>query len=81
MKNLSDIFRKRILIQGFIYWDHNIFPQNIDNFNETMPKWLSDGTMKAKFTTFEGFENAQEAFLAVFTGKTFGKACLKVADP
>ncbi|KAH8668843.1 hypothetical protein BX600DRAFT_480814 [Xylariales sp. PMI_506] len=78
--NLSDIFRKRILIQGFIYWDHNIFPQNIDSFRENMPKWIADGSIKAKYTKFEGLENAHDAFLSMFTGTGFGKAVLKVAD-
>lgn len=79
--NLSDIFRKRILIQGFIFWDHNIYPQNIDNFWELMPKWIADGSIKARSTNFEGFDRAQEAFVSLFTGKTFGKATLKVAEP
>lgn len=79
--NLSEIFRKRILIQGFIYWDENIYTPNIDKFWEMMPKWIADGSIKTRSTPFKGIENAQEAFLSLFTGKTFGKATLKVADP
>jgi NADPH-dependent curcumin reductase CurA len=81
VKNLPDIFRKRINIQGFIYWDHNIWPQNIDKFNEIMPKFLSDGTVKSTVAKFEGLDNAQEVFIDMFRGKTFGKACLKVSEP
>lgn len=79
--NLDDIFRKRILIQGFIYWDHEIYNGNIDAFWEKMPRWISEGGIKTRTTRFEGFDKAQEAFLSLFTGKTFGKATLKVADP
>lgn len=79
--NLDDIFRKRILIQGFIYWDHNIYPQNIDNFNKLLPKWISEGSVKARSTDFDGFDHVQDAFLSLFVGKTFGKATVKVADP
>ncbi|ROV89765.1 hypothetical protein VSDG_08599 [Cytospora chrysosperma] len=78
--NLDDIFRKRILIQGFVFWDHNIFPQNIEAFWELMPKWIADGSIKTRTTFFEGIDKAPEAFLSLFTGKTFGKATLKVAD-
>lgn len=79
--NLADIFRKRIHIQGFIFWDDNIYTPNIDRFWEDMPKWIKDGSIKARTTHFEGFENAQEAFLSVFSRKLFGKSTLKVADP
>ncbi|KAI1845928.1 hypothetical protein JX265_011176 [Neoarthrinium moseri] len=78
--NLSEIFRRRILIQGFIYWDHNIYPQNIDSFRENMPKWISDGSVKSRYTRFEGLDNSNDAFLSMFTGKAFGKAVLKIAD-
>lgn len=81
VKNLSDIFRKRILIQGFIFWDHDIYEPNMGKFWEVMPKWLADGSIKTRTTPFEGMENAQEAFLSLFNGKTFGKATLKVAEP
>lgn len=79
--NLDDIFRKRILIQGFIYWDHEIYNGNIDAFWELMPKWIADGSIKTRTSHFQGFDKAQEAFLSVFARKTFGKATLKVADP
>lgn len=81
VKNLSDIFRKRIHIQGFIFWDENIYAPNIDKFWEFMPKWISDGSIKVRTSHFNGFDNAQEAFLSVFSGNTLGKATLKVADP
>ncbi|CAN8097788.1 unnamed protein product [Discula destructiva] len=81
VKNLSDIFRKRILIQGFIFWDHNIYEPHMGAFWETMPRLIADGSVKARTTPFDGFDNAQEAFLSVFNGKTFGKATLKVAEP
>lgn len=79
--NLDEVFRKRIVIQGFIFWDHNIYDSNIDAFWDKMPKWIAEGVIKTRTTHFEGFDKAQEAFLSLFTGKTFGKATLKVADP
>lgn len=81
MTNTPDIFRKRISIRGFIFWDHDIYPQNIDAFKQNMPKWLADGSIKAKYTRFEGLEHAHEGFLAMYNGKTFGKAVLKISEP
>ncbi|KAH6657920.1 hypothetical protein BKA67DRAFT_533102 [Truncatella angustata] len=78
--NLSDIFRKRITIRGFIYWDHDVYEPNIDSFNENMPKWLADGSIKAKYSKHDGLETAHAAFLEMFTGKAFGKAAVKIAD-
>lgn len=80
MTNLSDIFRKRITIRGFIYWDHDIYEPNIDRFNEDLPKWIANGEIKATFSKHEGLETAHAAFLEMFTGKAFGKAALKIAD-
>ncbi|KAG8163023.1 hypothetical protein KVR01_007501 [Diaporthe batatas] len=79
--NLAEIFRRRITIQGFVFWDHNIYTENIDKFWELMPKWIADGSVKARATKFEGIESAQDAFLSLFTGKTFGKATVKIAEP
>lgn len=79
--NLAEIFRRRINIQGFVFWDHNIYTDNIDKFWEVMPKWIAEGSVKARATKFEGIDSAQDAFLSLFTGKTFGKATVKVAEP
>ncbi|KAI4595824.1 putative secondary metabolism biosynthetic enzyme [Pestalotiopsis sp. 9143b] len=78
--NLSDIFRKRITIRGFIYWDHDIYEPNIASFQENMPKYIADGSIKASYSKHEGLETAHGAFLDMFTGKAFGKAVIKIAD-
>ncbi|CAG8177559.1 unnamed protein product [Penicillium olsonii] len=78
--NISEIFRRRIRIQGFIFWDENIFPDNIDNFRATMPKWISGGKIKSRYTEFEGIEQADAAFLSMFSGGSFGKTVLKISD-
>ncbi|KAI3393584.1 hypothetical protein diail_3933 [Diaporthe ilicicola] len=79
--NLAEIFRRRITITGFVFWDDNIYTPNIDKFWEVMPKWIAEGSVKARATKFEGIESAQDAFLSLFTGKTFGKATVKIAEP
>ncbi|KAI8713676.1 PKS-ER domain-containing protein [Fusarium sp. LHS14.1] len=79
--NLSEIFRRRIKIQGFIFWDDNIYTDNIDSFRATMPKWVAEGKIKSRYTDFEGIEQADKAFLSMFTGRSFGKTVLKISDP
>ncbi|KAL9571959.1 hypothetical protein ACKAV7_003948 [Fusarium commune] len=79
--NLSEIFRRRIKIQGFIFWDDNIYTDNIENFKATMPKWVSEGRIKSRYTQFEGIEQADKAFLSMFTGGSHGKTVLKISDP
>lgn len=79
--NLAEIFRRRINIQGFVFQDHNVYDDNIDKFWELMPKWIADGSVKARVTRFDGMESAQDAFLSLFNGNTFGKATVKVAEP
>jgi NADPH-dependent curcumin reductase CurA len=45
---------------------------------ENVSKWLSDGSFIAKESITEGIDNAAEGFLQLFSGKNFGKACLKI---
>lgn len=45
-----------------------------------MPKMVSEGKIKSRYTSFDGIEQAEEAFLSMFTGKSQGKTILKVAE-
>ena len=78
--NTSEIFRRRIKIQGFMFWDENIYKDNIGNFLTTMPRWIAEGKIKSRYTVFEGIEQADKAFLSMFTGGSFGKTALKISD-
>jgi len=80
VKNLPEIFRRRITIKGFIFSDENVYPSNIGSFWEKMPKWISEGRIKARYTEFDGIEQADRAFMSMFTGKSFGKTILKISD-
>lgn len=79
--NLAEIFRRRIKVQGFIFSDENIFVPNIENFWKTMPRWIAEGKIKSRYTTFEGIDNVDKAFASMFTGGSFGKTVLKVGEP
>lgn len=74
------MYRRRISIQGFCWWDENVYVPNIDGFWATMPKWISEGKVKARYTEFEGIEQSDVAFLSMFNGTSFGKTYITVGD-
>ncbi|KAJ5287130.1 nadp-dependent leukotriene b4 12-hydroxydehydrogenase protein [Penicillium angulare] len=78
--NTSEIFRRRITIRGFMFWDENIYNDNIVNFLTNMPRLISEGKIKSRYTIFEGIDQADKAFLSMFTGGSFGKTALKISD-
>lgn len=78
--NLCEIFRRRIHIQGFIYWDDNIYTPNIEAFREKMPAMISQGKIKSRYTSFQGIEQVEKGFLSMFTGGSFGKTIVRVAE-
>ncbi|TWU77396.1 hypothetical protein ED733_006226 [Metarhizium rileyi] len=77
--NTSEIFRRRIKIQGFMFHDQDIF-SNIISFSMTMPRLIAEGKIKSRYTMFEGINQAEKAFLSMFTGGSFGKTALKISD-
>ncbi|KAM0482542.1 hypothetical protein ACHAPX_003061 [Trichoderma viride] len=77
--NTSEIFRRRIKIQGFMFHDKDIF-QHVISFSMTLPRLIAEGKIKSRYTTFEGINQAEKAFLSMFTGGSFGKTALKVSD-
>ncbi|KAM7197275.1 reductase RED1 [Rhypophila sp. PSN 637] len=80
-KNLPEIFRRRITIQGFIFSDENVYPDNIGRFWEKMPRWISEGKIMARYTEFDGIEQADQAFQSMFCGGSFGKTVINVSVP
>ena len=76
---MGEIFRRRLLIQGFIYWDENIYPDHIEKFWEVMPKLVAEGKMHSRYTHYDGIEQVDKAFRDLFTGGLFGKGVIKMA--
>lgn len=79
--NLDDISHSRITIRGFIYWDRDIHEGNIDSFSRNVPRFVADGSIKARYSKHEDIENAHAAYLEMFTSQPFGEAGLKIAEP
>ncbi|KAF0402086.1 NADP-binding protein [Gigaspora margarita] len=75
VKNLMNVVTKRLLIQGFIVFDHY---HEMEPFQKEMREWLKQGKLKYKEDLVEGIQNAPNAFLNLLTGKNFGKAVVKI---
>ena len=80
VRNLMLIVGKRITMRGFIVSDENMGPRFIRDRDEKVPKWLMDGSFKAKISVTDGIDNAPQGFVGMLQGKNFGKAVLKVAN-
>lgn len=81
IKNLMYIVSKRITFRGFIVGDKDMGPKYFEEWKKNVPKWLHDGSFKAKTSITDGIDNGPEGFVGMLQGKNFGKAILKIADP
>ena len=54
------IATKQILFQGFIVSKPGFGPAYYKEHQETLSKWLADGSVKAKLDVVEGIDNAGE---------------------
>ena len=73
--NLMLIVGKKIRINGFIVFDHNDMRQE---FLSEMEAWVKTEKFVVRETIVEGLDNAVDAFLALFSGKNFGKMIVKL---
>jgi len=66
---------KQLSIEGFLVtrWD-NRWQEGI----MAMAGWISDGSIKARETVMEGFMNAPNALIGLFTGSNTGKMIVKI---
>ncbi len=75
---MRNILTKRLLVRGFIIFDHYAdFPA----FFSEMTAWLKDGSVRYREDVVEGLETAPAAFMGLLEGKNFGKLVVKVAEP
>ncbi|KAK9240962.1 hypothetical protein V1525DRAFT_423239 [Lipomyces kononenkoae] len=80
IKNTFVIVKKRLKIQGFIILDvYERDPQAVAEFECTMSKFLKSGEFTYKENVRDGIENTLDAFVAVLTGKNFGKVSVKIS--
>ena len=73
--NLFLAIANRLKLQGFIVRDHYDL---LNEFHNSMAKWVGEGRIKWKETVVEGIENAPKAFIGLFKGENFGKMLVKI---
>lgn len=74
-RNLVSAISKRLTLKGFIIHDHL---DRMPFFQHDMARWRDQGNIVWKETIVQGIENAPKAFLALFTGESFGKMLVKL---
>ncbi len=80
VRNLQEIFAKRLAMAGFIVFDDDFGPAYTEEHQRNVQKWIADGSFPAKLHITRGIENTPESLLEIFQGNNFGKAVLKVKD-
>ena len=80
IKNLLPLLEKRATMRGFLVTDEEFGPKYVAEHQEKMQQWLADGSIKAEFTVTEGVENAAQGLVDLFSGKSLGKAVVRVKE-
>ncbi|KAI0841354.1 NAD(P)-binding protein [Hypoxylon sp. FL0890] len=80
VRNLVEMFAKRLTMTGFLVTDEDFGPAYTQRHQQAVQKWIADGSFKAKLHVTRGLDHAGEAFLEIFQGKNFGKAVLKIKE-
>jgi NADPH-dependent curcumin reductase CurA len=78
VKGLINLIAKQIKMEGFLVAHPQFGPKYYKEHQESLQKWLGDGSVKAKLFITEGIDNAAEGFIGMLEGKNFGKAVLKL---
>jgi len=64
-------------MEGFIILDHLDFDEE---FYAKIPPLIASKKLKLLEDVTEGLENAEKAFVGLFSGSLFGKPVIKLAD-
>ncbi|KAI1084284.1 NAD(P)-binding protein [Whalleya microplaca] len=77
-KALFNLLTKTILMQGFLVGQPEYGQAYYKEHQESLQKWIADGSFKAKLDVTEGIDNAAKGFVGMLKGENFGKAVLKI---
>jgi len=73
------ILRKRLLLQGFIIFDH--YAEGFTQFQSDMGAWVTAGKVKVREDFVDGLERAPQALIDLLAGRHFGKVVVRVGEP
>ena len=74
--NLAIAIGMGLTLRGFIVSNFN---HRRGDFMRDMTAWVTGGRVKYRETTFDGIENAPQAFIGLFTGANTGKMVVNLA--
>ena len=75
-RNLSQVIRKRLTMQGLIVFDHW---QHYGEFLAEVTPAFDAGALHAEETVYQGLTSMPQAFIGLFEGRNTGKMLVKLA--
>ncbi|KAL8967880.1 MAG: hypothetical protein Q9183_002722, partial [Haloplaca sp. 2 TL-2023] len=80
VRNLSNVVKKRLKMQGFIVGDPDFGPKYAVEHQKNVAKWIHDGSFKVQQSVTEGIDHAVGGLLGMLKGENFGKAVLTIRE-
>ncbi|KAI1634243.1 hypothetical protein F4809DRAFT_652020 [Biscogniauxia mediterranea] len=79
VRNLVEVFAKRLTMRGFVVLDPDFGPAYSAEHQRNVQRWIADGSLRARLHVARGgIDRAADAFADIFRGRNFGKAVLEV---
>lgn len=78
IRNSNWMLTRTISIQAFSVFEHLA---RLNECIEQLGQWIDEGKLKVDERISEGIENAPQAMVDMFEGRTLGKQLVKVAEP
>lgn len=78
IRNLDNMIKKRLTMQGFVISD--LAEEHGAEFERDVTGWLVNDRIRYREDVAVGIESAPEAFVGMLKGKNFGKQVVKIAD-
>ncbi|KAE8373609.1 hypothetical protein BDV26DRAFT_62163 [Aspergillus bertholletiae] len=75
--NIGKVVTKSLEMRGFIVTNPGFGDAYMEEHQQKVQKWISEGTFKALTHETVGIENAAEGLVGIFYGRNKGKAVLK----
>lgn len=71
------LIKRSAMMKGFVVYD---YADRNDEAIEHLGQWIKDGTLHYRENIVDGLENAPQAFIDLFAGKSFGKQLVRLAS-